>query len=161
MKQDRFLIGILVFIVVLVAAALALFFIRQDTQAYLADDTPEGVVHNYALSLYDGDYERAYAYLADLEYKPDYTYFRQNFVNYGMDVSSNAIQVGDVAYLDGGEALVDVTVIYAPSGPFAEGWNSFETANLIQQAGAWKLTYMPYPYWGWDWYQETIEPVKP
>ncbi len=161
MKQDRFLLGILLFIILLVIAAVALFFIRQDTQAYLPDDTPDGVVHNYALALYDEDYERAYSYLADLENKPSYTAFRQGFVTYGMNVSGNAIRVGEVEYLEGDKVLVTVTVLYASTGPFSEGWNSTENATLVQQDGKWKLTYMPYPYWVWDWYQQPIEPAKP
>ena len=57
MKQDRFLIGILVGIGVLVVIALALFFTRRDQQEYVADDTPEGVVHNYALAVFREEYE--------------------------------------------------------------------------------------------------------
>ena len=49
MKQDRFLTGILIGIGVLIIAALAVFFTRKDSQTYVADDTPEGVVHNYVL----------------------------------------------------------------------------------------------------------------
>jgi len=45
MKQDRFLVGILVGIGVLVVIALGLFFTRQDKQEYISDDTPKGVVH--------------------------------------------------------------------------------------------------------------------
>jgi hypothetical protein len=57
MKQDRFLLGILVGIGVLIVVALALFFTRQDNQDYVSDTTPEGVVHNYALALYKDDYD--------------------------------------------------------------------------------------------------------
>jgi hypothetical protein len=159
MKQDRFLLGILLFIIVLVIAAVALFFIRQDTQAYRSDDTPENVIYNYALALQNQDFELAYSYLAEQENKPDYTYFRQAFLSRQLDLSSNAIRVGEVTNLDEGEALVTVTVLYASSGPFAEGWSSTETATLLLQDGQWKLSYMPYPYWGWDWYQQAI-PVK-
>ncbi len=49
MKQDRFLTGILIGIGVLVVVALALFFARQGKQTYMAGDTPEAVVFNYAL----------------------------------------------------------------------------------------------------------------
>ena len=65
MKQDRFLVGILIFIGVLVVVALALFFIRQDNQVYVADDTPDNIVRNYALALQKQDFQRAYTYLAD------------------------------------------------------------------------------------------------
>ena len=67
MKQDRFLTGILVGIAVLVATALVVFFIRQDTQSYVAEDAPEGVVHNYVLAVLNDDYEKAYGYLAELD----------------------------------------------------------------------------------------------
>ena len=82
MKQDRFLIGILVGIGVLVVLALGLFFTRQDTQEYQTDDTPEGVVHNYVLALYRGDHEKAYGYLAEGENKPSYNEFREPFFNH-------------------------------------------------------------------------------
>ena len=59
MKQDRFLTGILVGIAVLVVVALVAFFIRKDTQSYVSDDVPEGVVHNYVLAVLNGDYEKA------------------------------------------------------------------------------------------------------
>jgi hypothetical protein len=160
MKQDRFLLGILLFIVLLVIAAVALFFIRQDTQSYLPEDTPDGVIYNYALALQNGDFEHAYSYLADQKNKPDYTYFRQAFLSRQLDLSSNAIRVGEVANIDDTEALVTVTVLYASSGPFAEGWSSTETATLLLQDGSWKISYMPYPYWGWDWYQVLPAPVK-
>ena len=65
MKQDRFLVGILIFIGLLVVAALALFFIRKDTQVYAADDTPDHIVPNYVLAVQKQDFQRAYNYLAD------------------------------------------------------------------------------------------------
>ncbi len=51
MKQDRFLMGILIFIIVLVVAALVLFFVRNEKPIYGAEDKPEGVLYNYALAL--------------------------------------------------------------------------------------------------------------
>jgi hypothetical protein len=152
MKQDRFLFGILIFIVLLVVVALALFFVRQDTQVYLSEDTPEGVIHNYALAMFNGDYQRAYGYLADEEYKPDYNYFRQS-ISYN-DFSQNAVRIGKAEYTGSNAAFVQVTVIYASNGPFSESWNSSDSATLVQQDGKWRLTKMPNPYWGYDWFQE-------
>jgi hypothetical protein len=80
MRQDRFLTGILIGIAVLVIAALAVFFIRRDGQSYVSDDTPEGVVHNYVVSILNKDYEKAYGYLADLDNKPTFDEFRNAFV---------------------------------------------------------------------------------
>ncbi len=164
MKQDRFLLGILIFIGLLVVAALALFFIRQDTQVYVADDTPEGVIRNYALALQKEDYQRAYSYLADQENKPTYDTFRRAFLTNQLNVSSNALQVGSVQYISNGEATVSLTILYAGGGPFTQSSSSADTATLVQQGGAWKLSYMPYAFWSYDWYQPaqpTAQPPKP
>jgi len=162
MKNDRFLTGILIFIALLVIVAVTLFFVRGEQQAYLAEDTPEGVVHNYALALQDSDYERAYGYLADLENKPGYETFRQAFLRKEIDPSMSALQIGEVHLEDDGEsAWVDVTILYAGSGLFDTGWSSSDRGTLIQQEGAWKISYLPYPYWGWDWYTDPIEIKSP
>jgi hypothetical protein len=160
MKQDRFLMGILIFIGVLVAAALVLFFIRKDTQAYGAEDTPDGVVRNYALALQKQDYARAYDYLAEKDGKPTYDAFRRVFLN-GQFNPSTALQIGSVQYINSSEALVSVTVLYAGAGPFSGSSSSTDTASLVLQGGAWKLIYLPYNYWSYDWFQPTPVPVKP
>jgi hypothetical protein len=161
MKQDRFLVGILIFIGLLVIAALVLFFVRQDVQVYSADDTPEGVIRNYALALQKQDFQRAYGYLADEDNKPTYEAFRRAFLTNILDVSSNALQVGNVQYISGDEATVSLTVLYAGGGPFSQGWSSTDTATLVQQDGGWKLIRMPNPFWAYDWYQSTPVPSKP
>ena len=55
MKQDRFLTGILIGIVVLVVVALAVFFTRKDNLNYVSDDTPAGVVQNYVVAVHKRD----------------------------------------------------------------------------------------------------------
>ncbi len=160
MKQDRFLIGILAAICVLVVISLVLFFVRKDNQNYLAGDSPEAVVHNYALAVHQGDYQRAYSYLADKDNKPTYDRFRQAFLTHQVNVSQNGLRVGKVD-ITGNEAIVQVTVTYSSSDPFSRGWSSDETAVLTKQDGGWKLSQMPSNYWGWDWYQSSSEPAKP
>jgi hypothetical protein len=161
MKQDRFLMGILIFIGLLVLAALALFFLRQDAQVYGADGTPQGVTRNYALALQKQDFQRAFAYLADNDNKPTYDAFRRAFLTNQLDVSSNALQVGAIQYFNENEATVSLTVLYAGGGPFTQSWSYTDTATLVLQGGAWKLSYMPYPFWSYDWYQPAVLPVKP
>jgi hypothetical protein len=158
MKHDRFLLGILVFIGLLVAAALALFFTRRESQNYGAEDTPEGVMRNYVLTLQNHDFERAYGYLADKYNKPTLDNFQQAFLNRQLDISGAAIQIGKVEMVASEQALVDVTIVYAAADPFSPGSSSNMTASLVKQNGAWRISNMPYPYWGWDWYQPT--PVK-
>ncbi|OGN73693.1 MAG: hypothetical protein A2X25_15145 [Chloroflexi bacterium GWB2_49_20] len=160
MKQDRFLIGILIFIVILVAVALGLFFIRQGTQTYGPEDSPAGVVRNYAIAVQNMDFERAYTYLADKDAKPSYDNFRMAYLNRQLDTSNAAIQIGTTSSLSDSEAIVGVTIVYSSSDPFSSPWSDTQNASLVKQGGVWKLTSMPNPYWGWDWYTPTPYPTK-
>jgi hypothetical protein len=161
MKQDRFLLGILIFIGVLVIAAVALFFVRSNAPTYGPEDTPQGVVYNYAVALQLNDYSRAYGYLAKKDNQPTYDNFQRAFLARQLDTSTSALQIGDVQTLQNGEAWVNVTVQYAGSGVFNSGYSLTDKATLVQQNGAWKITYLPNPYWAYDWYQPTPAPVKP
>jgi hypothetical protein len=155
MKQDRFLTGILVGIGVLVVVALAVFFTRKDSQTYVPDDTPEGVVHNYVLATLNKDYEKAYGYLADLEYKPTYEEFRRAFLNGEVNPENQAVDIGE-SEIVGDVATVDLELIYNSSDPFSTGYRNPYTADLVRQNDAWKLTLMPeYNLWSYNWYKET------
>lgn len=154
MKQDRFLTGILAGIAVLVVVALAVFFIRRDTQAYLTEDTPEGVVHNYVLAVLNNDYEKAYGYLADLDNRPTFEQFRDAFVTGIVNPNNSAVDVG-ASRITGDTASVDVALIYNPSDPFSTGYRDVQRAILVRQGGEWKLSSMPtYYFWDYSWYQE-------
>lgn len=154
MRQDRFLTGILVGIAILVVVALAVFFIRKDTQSYISEDVPEGVVHNYVLAVLNGDYQRAYGYLADLENKPTYEQFRDAFIKGMVNPNNSAVDVGQ-SEVNNDTASVEVSMIYNPSDPFSTGYRDVQRAILVKQGGAWKLSSMPsYYYWDYSWYQE-------
>lgn len=154
MKQDRFLTGILIGIGVLVVVALAVFFNRKDTQTYILEDTPEGVVHNYVLAILNKDYEKAYGYLADLKNKPTYEEFRRPFLNGYIRPEDTAVDVG-ISEISGDEASVEVSQIYNSGDPFSSGYRDTQRAILVRQNGAWKLSNMPaYNFWYYDWYQE-------
>lgn len=155
MKQDRFLTGILIGIVVLVAVALAVFFARQDTQTYQPEDTPEGVVHNYLLAALNKDYEKAYGYLADLDYKPSYEDFRRAFLSGSLNPNDTTVEVG-ASEISGEDAVVEVAWIYGVSDPFSTNvYRNMGKAILIRQNGAWKISNLPlYNYWDYGWYTE-------
>ena len=154
MRQDRFLTGILIGIGVLIVAALAVFFIRRDGQTYVAEGTPEGVVHNYVIAVLNKDYQKAYSYLADLDHKPTYEEFRSAFVTGALNPDSSGVDVGS-SEITGEDAYVEVAVIYNPSDPFSTGYRDVQRAILVKQSGAWKISSMPtYYLWGYNWYQE-------
>ena len=157
MKQDRFLTGILVGIGLLVVVALAVFFSRRDTQTYISEDAPEGVVHNYVLAVLEKDYEKAYGYLADLKYKPTYEEFRRAFLNGEVNPQNQAVDIG-ASKIVGDVATVQLELIYNSSDPFSTGYRNMMSADLVKQNGVWKLTLMPqYNFWGYNWF---VEPPK-
>lgn len=157
MKQDKFLTGILIGVGLLVVLALVLFFTRQDSRDYLAEDTPEGVAHNYVLAVLNKDYEKAYGYLADLKYKPTYEEFRQSFQNGMVNPDNMGLDVGS-ATINGNEAEVDMTIYYSYSDPFSSRTGTPDRALLVKQDGTWMLSAMPYNFWDWNWYQEPYKP---
>lgn len=159
MKQDRFLIGILIGIAVLVIIALTLFLTRADNLEYVADDTPEGVVQNYVVALYKKDYERAYSYLSDDPYKPGYESFRDVFLLNYTNPDNAGLEIGEVS-INGQDAIVSLGIIYAPADPFSSGYRNTETAVLRLEGGQWKLRQMPYSYWSYDWYQQPYDENK-
>lgn len=153
MKQDRVLIAILVVILLLIALSLTLFFLRRGDVEYGPDDSPEGVVRNYVLALHKEDYQRAYDYLQDADGKPSLTEFRQEFMGLGWNIEDTGLQLGGTE-ISGDEAVVRLTIIHGGTDPFESSWNENNDAWLTLQEGQWKLTYLPYPYWGWEWYAE-------
>ena len=158
MKQDKFLIGILIGIGVLVLLALGLFFTRQDKREYVAETEPEGVVHNYVLAVLNRDYEKAYSYLADLKYKPTYEEFRQSFINGMVYPNDVGLDIGE-ADIHGEEATVNLTLYYSYNDPFSSRTGNPDRALLVKQDGVWKLSAMPYNFWDYStWY---VEPYKP
>lgn len=159
MKQDRLLLIILAVIGGLVALALTLFFVRQRAQEYGPENTPSGVVRNYALALEKKDYQRAYSYLADLETTRRFEDFRRYFLGDSWRREEVALRIVSER-IAGEEAWVDLTIIHSSGGGiFGEAvWQSDETAILVFQNNAWKITQMPSPYWDWEW---TVRPKLP
>ncbi|MEW5831074.1 MAG: hypothetical protein AB1846_19455 [Chloroflexota bacterium] len=157
MKQDRFLIGILAAIGVLVAASVVMFLVRGNDQTYLPDDTPENVVHNFVLAIQQRDAARAYSYLADKDYKPTYEEVRRAILVEKIGDTNNGVQIVG-SEVNGDEATVDVSIIYAGGGPFQETYSNSGAAILVRQNGAWKIESMSYPFWSWTWYSEPPKP---
>lgn len=152
MKSDRFLTFILIGIGVLVIMALALFFIRQGSQDYIADNSPAGVTHNFILALVRADYERAYGYMSDSASKPTLDQFRVSFLSAQSNLTDVSVQVGS-ADIAGDTANVAVILIYSSGNLFNGANRQPQTGQLTLQNGAWKIVQMPYPFWDYNWGQ--------
>jgi hypothetical protein len=155
MKNDKFLIGIIIGIVVLVVAALALVLLRGQTEDYVADDSPAGVVRNYFLAIQKKEYERAYSYLSDqLQNKPDLDKFIRDIGSqqYGQEES---LQIGETQLGDV-RSQVEVSLTTYNRGDIFDSGRYTRRENVLLSANAnneWKITYFPYPYWGYEWDQ--------
>lgn len=153
MKEDRFLIGILIGVLVVIIVALGVFFLRDSENKYLDEATPDAVVLNYVLALQSEDYSLAYSYLP-AEYqdqkKPTLTQFRSNFsYDQAFRVGIKVISVE----VENDHAWVEVETVQSGGGLFGGVYRSNDIAVLVLDDNQeWKLIYMPYPFWGWDWF---------
>ncbi|MEN8243183.1 MAG: hypothetical protein ABFS17_14830, partial [Chloroflexota bacterium] len=147
------LTGILVGVLVLVIAAIGMFFLRKGETGYLEETTPDAVVLNYVYALQTGDYQRAYQYLpAEFkeQQKPSFAEFKSYFNR--NQSSSTGITIISV---DTEESLawVNLETVQSSGGLFGGIYRSQENAQLILDADEnWKIIYMPYQFWGWDWF---------
>ena len=115
------------------------------------------------LAIEKGDYERAYDYLAEKQFKssketkPSFEEFKDNFLfnenNAGYQIGETVIS--DTTTISSKTAHVEITIMEGSSGIFFDRhYDYMEKARLIEEEGKWKITHMPYAYWGWDWYAE-------
>jgi hypothetical protein len=147
--RDRFLLGILIGIGVLVVLALILFFTRRSQLTFVDDSTPSGALQNYILALQKRDYSRAYHYLVDLPNGPTLQEFSQPFLSYQAgSISNTAVEIGEVI-LDAQNqtAVVQLTLLQGSGDIFSTATRMHDTASLALENGAWKVIRAPYPYW--------------
>lgn len=153
MKNDKFLIGIIIGIVILVIVAIGVVLTRSQAEAYVADDSPAGVVHNYFLAVQRQDHDKAYSYLSDeIKAKPDLNDFILAVENYGNQPESS-LKI-DETTVAGNRAQVRVAITtYSGGDLFDRGsYTSRDTVHLrATPTGEWKILQFPYPYWGYDW----------
>lgn len=157
MKRDKFLIGIVTGIVLLVIVAVAVVLLnRPGDESYVADDTPAGVVHNYFLAVQRQEYEKAYGYLSDdLDNKPDLDKFIRDLDTYNRS-SQASLQIGETTLGDARSQVAVSITTYRAGGLFDSNTYTDRGAAYLQatpDGSGWRLTQFPYPYWGYDWYE--------
>ena len=144
---DKFLIGIVVGVILLVGVVLTIALLRPDQSSYLSDDTPEGVAHNYLLALQLEEYERAYSYLSptlpghptNLEaFERD---VRLNRWSFGDDDSDTSLAIEAINVNDDKARIVVRKTTFYPGSLFDSGQHSFTFYVVLHRKdGAWKIT---------------------
>jgi len=157
MKTDKFLVGFVIFIIVLVAVAFTIALARPKP-TYQAEDKPEGVAFNYLFALQQGDYERAYGYLSPSVkgYPADAAKFRkdiQDSWNFG-GLKNGSLSLEVVS----SESVGDVVIVTVKETTFYEGglFDSGESSSTFEMTleqkknGKWKITDSE-RYWVYCW----------
>ena len=156
-RQDRFLLLILGGIVVVVALALGLFFARQAGPVYGPEDTPQGVLQNYIVALSRGELDRAFRYVAgppgtQSSNVPNLADFRQFFLTeVSGQLPNTGLQIGQVVFQEADTITLSVTVLHTSGSLFDSVGREMQQVQLVRQAGAWKITQAPYPFWSYAW----------
>ena len=149
-KTDRFLIGILVGLVVLLAVAgVSVAALRQPAPE-LPADTPSGVVQRFYRAIEQQDYGKAYDYLAEsMAHKPT----RDQFASYNLKSSDynrrERVRINsEKIYSDSATVQVSISHFYYSGEPFggSSDYTSNEIFSLKREHGAWRITELPFEY---------------
>ncbi|MFQ5854248.1 MAG: hypothetical protein ACE5LU_01190 [Anaerolineae bacterium] len=142
---DRFLIGIVAGVVLLVGVAFAVAFLRPEP-SYRPEDTPEGVAHNYLFALQQEDYARAYGYLSPTlkGYPASVEIFTEDIHDhrwsFRTDRDSVTLEV-ESARITGNRVLVSVreTRFYGRRLFDSSQYTNTFDMKLQRENGAWKI----------------------
>ena len=157
LRTDRFLVGIVAVMLLLVAAAFAVTLTRPPP-SYRPGTEPADVAYNYVLALQRRDYARAYSYLS-----PTLAGYPPTADAFAADVQRNrwifqpaagTLQIDRTEMLDQ-DALVWLrTTSYQPGGLFSSGTTTSTHAfTLRREADGWKIITAD-SYWLWCWDSE-------
>ena len=161
---DRWLIGIVTGVILLILIALVTVLNREEP-TYVDDVAPDGVVHNYLLALQQEAYARAYSYLSPT--LPNYPVNAEAFYDHVRDQQIDfrnggrrATAVRDVDYFGDNRATVRVEETTFYSGGLFGGDQSTSSfhVELARIEGDWKLIDGD-SYWYWHpcWSSAEIE----
>jgi hypothetical protein len=151
-RSDKFLLGIVLGIVALVAVGFAVLLTRPKP-GYQSEDTPGGVVNNYLLALQQQNYERAYGYLSPslAGYPRNASTFAQRVslaTGYGSSISLEVTRVSQ----QGDRATVTVVeTAFSQGGLFdSNSYESTRTMSLERDQERWWITHSDsYTFWNW------------
>ena len=157
-STDKFLIGIVAGIVLLIVIALVATLTRPEP-VYQAKDTPEGVAHNYLLALQKRDYERAYGYLSPV--LMSYPASADEFAEHVLDNSRNfrldtdtALEIESTTVISS-LAMVSVRESYFRAGDLFDSGQHIRVFEMKLQFvdSAWKIADSDY-YFARCWRQK-------
>lgn len=162
MKQNsnKFLIAMVIGVILLVVAAFVVVLSRPAPE-YQAEDSPEGVAHNYLLALEKGDHQRAFEYLSStLEHPADAQAFLQTIEESPWDFQLQqdvSLTIESTSMPTSTSANVTVRQNTFSNEGLFNGNPSSETFNLrlVKENDQWKLIDGD-RYWSYCWGDKEI-----
>lgn len=155
---DKFMLGIVIGVVLLVATAFFVALQRPKVK-YLTDSSPSGVAHNYLLAIKKHDYKVAYRFLsANL---PNYPVSLDKFIddvkesNWEFNISeSQALKIdSSKIYGNRAEVIVINSDLY-DGAPFRSQYEDKFSMDLKRANGKWKIVNSE-RYWSYKWSRES------
>jgi hypothetical protein len=159
-STDKFLIGIVVGIILLVGVAFAVALWRPKP-TYQPEDTPEGIAHNYLFALQQKDYARAYSYLSPAlegypasteKFTDDLNEYAWQIRNLDDEATTLSVEKADIT---GDRAVVSVNETRFYQGGLFDS-NQYTTPfamTLHRENGVWKIIASD-SYWASCWDDE-------
>lgn len=121
---------------IIVAALTSTWSVQQRDPG-----TPEGIVQSYLTAVLDRRSDDAASYLAsDSSCTPEH--FDTAWIGQGARVDLIDVAVTDAT------AKVDVRVTIDNGEPFGGGYGEDHAYRLVQEAGKWRITGIPWPLYG-------------
>jgi len=153
-STDKFLIGIVIGIVLLVVAAFVVTLTRPEP-TYQAEDTPKGVAHNYLLALQKEDHQRAYGYLSPTlkGYPASAERFAENVEDssWRFRLDTDTTLAVESARVTGNRAVVEVRESRFRGGDLFDSGQSTTVFEMeLQLEDEWKIADSDY-YFAWCW----------
>ena len=149
MKIDRFTLGIILGVLLLVVGAVITIAFTGgrgwQSADYLNENTPEAVVHDAFLATVRNEPDIAMShYSRDVLEDEDNIRFRERFDYYDSGRSARRLRILDVDISDEGEgdkAYVTVAIDnFYQGGRFDSGTSTYRrTVPLVREDGAWKI----------------------
>ena len=159
-NTDKFLIGIVIGILLLVVVALVITLIRPET-TYQAEHGPKNIAHNYLLALQRQDYARAYGYLSPtLDGYPDsadeFTQDVYQASSWLFDLDEDTSLAVESARVAGERAVVKVREShFDDDGLFgSDPYTSVFEIKLQKEENEWKIVDAD-SYFVWCWKRST------
>ncbi len=150
--SNKFLVGMVIGIVVLIVAALVVVMTRP-APTFRAEDTADGVAYNYLLALQQRDYERAYGYISpDINCYPFNTDRFVSELNRFDSLDESSFSVDSAFVVTGQYVNVSVQQTRFSQGDLLDSSQrtySFDI-RLKRDGDTWKITKAD-RYWSWRW----------